>query len=217
MKTKFYSIPFLKRLPTYLRELRSLRAKGEIFVSSPVFAEIMRIDAISVRKDMENVGGIGAPGVGYRVEELIDRIETFLGWKNTSEVFLVGTTELGRALLGYPGFQQNGLRIIAAFDHEKNPEPELRIHEIPVFPLSEFAHLRKRLKIRMAILCVPDEQAQEIAEVLAAAGIQAIWNFTQHPLRLPENIIRQRVDLGGDLAVLSVRLAEKLHHQEDPE
>ncbi len=206
---KTYSIPALKRLPAYLRELRRLRGEGVARVSSPILARALRIDTISARKDLEMVGVTGSPGVGYSVEQLIDGIETFLGWKNASEAFLVGTGDFGRALLGYPGFAAHGLKIIAAFDRTPPPGEET-IHDIPVFELSEFRHLAERLNIRLAILCVPEEEAQQTAEYLVDCGILAIWNFTEHTLHLPEHIIRQRVNLGGDLAVLSVKLAERL-------
>lgn len=210
---KTYSIPSLKRLPAYLRELRRLRDAGRERVSSPVLAKALRIDTISARKDLEMVGVVGSPGVGYRVRELIDGIETFLGWKNASEAFLVGTGGFGAALLGYSGFSAYGLKIIAAFDrHAKDGES---LHDVPVFGLSELRHLASRLKIRMAILCVPDDEAQEVADLLVDCGILAIWNITAHTLHLPGNIICQRVNLGGDFAVLSVKLAERLRELEE--
>ena len=96
---KTYSIPALKRLPAYLRELRRLREAARERVSSPVLARALRIDTISARKDLEMVGAVGSPGVGYRVRELIDSIETFLGWKNVSEAFLIGIDGFGAGLL----------------------------------------------------------------------------------------------------------------------
>ena len=81
---------------------------------------------------------------------------------------------------------------------------------MPVFDFAEFPHLTRRLQIRMAILCVPDDAAQEVAEKMVEAGILAIWNFTGHTLLLPEDIIRQKVNLAGDFAVLSVKLARRL-------
>ena len=210
---KTYSIPALKRLPAYLRELRRLREAARERVSSPVLARALRIDTISARKDLEMVGAVGSPGVGYRVRELIDSIETFLGWKNVSEAFLIGIDGFGAGLLGYGGFSAYGLKIIAAFDREAKAGESL--YDVPVFGFSELRHLASRLKIRMAILCVPDDEAQEIADLLVDCDIRAIWNFTAHPLHLPPNVICQRVNLGGDFAVLSVKLAERLRELED--
>lgn len=208
--SKVYTIPALKRLPAYLHHLRTLHAAGEDYAASPALARALRLDSMTVRKDLEIIGVGGLTGVGYPVEKLIDGIETFLGWKNCSEVFLVGTGGFGKALLGFRGFSAYGLRIIAAFDRNP-PEGETAIHGIPLFPFAEFRHLTERLKIRMAILCVEDADAQESADRMVEAGILAIWNFTRRTLHLPSGIITQQVNLAGDLAVLSVRLAEKLH------
>ena len=208
-KPQVFSIPALKRLPAYLRELKKLQAAGRLHATSPVLARALRIDAISVRKALEMIGAAGSPGVGYQVEPLIDALESFLGWKNASEAFLVGTGHLGTALLGYRGFADYGLKIIAAFDKGPVPKDTL-VHDVPVFDFAEFPHLTRRLQIRMAILCVPDDAAQEVAEKMVEAGILAIWNFTGHTLLLPEDIIRQKVNLAGDFAVLSVKLARRL-------
>jgi len=213
-KTQVFSIPALKRMPAYLRELKKLELAGKLHATSPVLAQALRVDAISVRKDLEMVGASGMPGVGYKVHALIDAIENFLGWKNASEAFLVGAGHLGTALLGYRGFAEYGLKIIAAFD--KGPIPkDTFVHEVPLFDFAEFPHLARRLQIRMAILCVPDEAAQEVAEQMVEAGILAIWNFTGHTLHMPDEIIRQKVNLAGDFAVLSAKLARKLQ-ESDP-
>lgn len=208
-KSQVFSIPALKRLPAYLRELKRLRAEGKSHATSPILALAARVDPISVRKDLEMVGACGSPGVGYRVDALIDAIETFLGWKNVSEAFLVGAGHLGTALLGYRGFSEHGLRIIAAFSKGPVP-PDTLVHNVPLFDFAEFPHLTRRLQIRMAILCVPDEAAQKVAEEMVEAGILAIWNFTGQTLHLPDDIIRQKVNLAGDFAVLSARLARRL-------
>ena len=148
-----------------------------------------------------------------RVRELIDGIETFLGWKNTSEAFLIGASGFGAGLLEYEGFAAYGLKIIAAFDRRATGGGA--IHDVPLFGFSELRHLAARLRIRLAILCVPDDEAQETAEFLVDCGILAIWNFTAHTLKLPEKIICQRVNLGGDLAILSVKLGERLNELEE--
>lgn len=213
-KSPVFSIPALRRLPAYLRELKRLQSEGRPHATSPILAHAIRVDPISVRKDLEMVGACGSPGIGYRVDVLIDAIEAFLGWKNTSEAFLVGAGHLGTALLGYHGFTEHGLRIIAAFSKGPVP-PDTLIHNVPLFDFAEFPHLAQRLQIRMGILCVPDEAAQEVAEKMVEAGILAIWNFTGHTLHLPDEIIRQKVNLAGDFAVLSAKLARRLQHIEE--
>ncbi len=206
---KIQKLPSIKRLPSYLRELKLLHNGGREVVSASLLAEKLGVEPIVVRKDIEITGANGYPGVGYRIEDLIYQIEHFLGWNNTSDIFLIGAGALGTALLGFKGFADFGLNIVAAFDCDPL-KIGTAIHEIPVFGMSELAHLVDRLKVKMAILCVPCEQAQATANQLIDAGILAILNFTNVSLSVPNNVVRQRVNLAGDLAVLSVKLSERL-------
>lgn len=211
MKERIYSIPALKRLPVYLKELKRARAAKETRIASAQLAKRLNIDSITVRKDLEMIGAAGAPGIGYHVDTLTAHIESFLGWNNSSEAFLIGVSEIGRALLGYSGFSTYGLKIIAAFNcDEAVSSYEEYIHGIPVFPITSLAHLTERLKIKLAILCVDDSIAQAMADIAVNSGIMAIWNFTQQSLLLPERIIHQQANVGGDFAVISVKLAERL-------
>lgn len=215
MKERIYSIPALKRLPAYLKELKRAKTAKETRIASAQLAKRLNIDSITVRKDLEMIGAAGAPGVGYRVDTLTAHIESFLGWNNSSEAFLIGVGELGRALLGYSGFSAYGLKIIAAFNcDEAMSSFEEYIHGIPVFPITSLEHLAGRLKIRLAILCVDDSSAQAVADIAVNSGIMAIWNFTQQSLLLPEKIIHQQANFGGDFAVLSVKLAERIREEE---
>lgn len=202
-------------MPAYLKELKRAAADKIERIPSAQLAERVGIDSITVRKDLEMIGATGAPGIGYRVRELAQYIEAFLGWNNSSEAFLVGVGELGRALLGYSGFSAYGLKIIAAFNCDQNISSyEEYIHGIPVFPITSFEHLVGRLNIKLAILCVEDNKAQQTAEMMVQAGIMAVWNFSQQPLILPEKIIQQQANFGGDFAVLSVRLAARIRECE---
>lgn len=210
-----YSIPSLRRLPLYLRELRTLAKNGEEFIACPYLADVLSVDTVSVRKDLELSGVTGLPGVGYRVKELIDGIEHFLGWKNTSEVFLAGHGELAAALTGFSGFAEWGLRIIAAFQPDPVP-PETFVNGVPVFGYSELPHLTARLKVNMAVLCAPDDEAGDVYNRLSAAGIRAVLNFTQHTITPEPGRLCRQVNPGSELAVLSIQLKHLLE-TETPE
>ncbi len=208
-RKKVQKLPSIKRLPQYLQELKMFRKEGMQVVSTTQLARRLHLEPIVVRKDLEITGASGSPGVGYRLEKLIDDIEGYLGWNNTSDIFLVGAGSLGTALMGYKGFLDYGLNIVAAFDNDPS-RIGTTIHEKPVFSMDAFANLAERMKIHMAILCVPQEHAQATAEIMVSGGIRAIWNFTNEPLHLPDSVVLQRVNLAGELAVLSVKLTEKL-------
>ncbi len=198
-------VPTLRRMPLYLRMLREMRETGQPYASGAVVARELNLDPIVVRKDMAITGVIGRPRLGFPVEELIAAIETFLGWSNTTDAFLCGVGSLGRALLGYDGFKQHGLRIIAAFDTDP---AKIDTHErgVRIFPLAKMPAMIKRMHVQLGILTVPTDAAQSVADTMIEAGIRGIWNFSPVKLTVPERIVIQRVDLASSLAVLSHRL-----------
>jgi redox-sensing transcriptional repressor len=206
---KIQKLPSIRRMPTYLHKLSEMRKNGLDTVSTTILAQYMNLEPIVVRKDLEITGITGQPGVGYKTKELIDAIKTFLNWHNTSEAVLVGAGSLGSALLGYEGFEEYGLKIIAAFD--ASPEKiGTEIHGREVFDIERLPDLGKRLQVEMGILCVPPPNAQEVADLMIAAGIKAIWNFTNVSLKVPDDVVVQREVIASGLAVLSVKLNQKI-------
>jgi redox-sensing transcriptional repressor len=197
----------VKRLPSYLQLLRVLQAEGQEYVSGTVLASVHHLEPVIVRKDLAITGIVGTPRVGFRVTELINAIERFLGWDNQTKAVLVGTGNLGAALLGYRGFENYGLLIVAAFDvdHQKIGK---WIHGCKIQSMNQLASFVRRGEIKLGVLAVPAEAAREAADVMVQAGIRGIWNFTPVKLQVPENVVAQKEDLAEGLAVLSHRL----HH-----
>lgn len=214
--SKVQKLPTIRRLPTYLHRLNEMRKDGVEIVATPELAKYMNLEAIVVRKDLAATGVTGQPGVGYKVGELIESIRTFLSWDNTSEAVLVGAGSLGSAILGYEGFEEYGLRIIAAFDCDLTKVGS-SIHGREVFPVSRLAELTRRLRVHMGIICTPAEHAQEVADSLIAGGIWGIWNFANVSLKVPDNVVVQREVIAGGLAVLSVKLNKLKHELQEQE
>ena len=142
-------------------------------------------------------------------QELIDAIKRYLNWNNVSEAVLVGAGALGSALMGYEGFEEYGLRIIAAFDADPM-KIGTEVRGRSVFDIDRLEELTRRLQVRMGIICVPADQAQDIADRMVAGGIKAIWNFANVSLKVPDDVIVQREVIAGGLAVLSVKMSRKL-------
>ena len=130
----------LKRLPVYLTYLRSLGDDAPENISATVLASALNMGEVQVRKDLALVSDGGRPKVGYRRRALAEDIERFLGYDNTNDAVLIGAGKLGRALLGYTGFSEYGLNIVAAFD--ANPA-QVGVEENgkPVLPLSALEEL----------------------------------------------------------------------------
>jgi redox-sensing transcriptional repressor len=200
--------PSLKRLPQYHHYLIELEAKGIVRVSCSTIGMDLGLIPVQVRKDLQYTGIIGKPKTGYSVSELVQAIETFLGWNNINEAFLVGVGNLGTALLGHERFSKFGLRIVAAFDTDPAKIGKW-IHEKAVLPLEKLSDLAPRMSIHLGIITAPAETAQAIADEMVKGGIQAIWNFAPVKLKVPENIIVHNEDLYNSLASLSWKLARR--------
>jgi len=198
----------LRRLPQYHHFLVELNSRGTVTVSCTTIGLALNCVPVQVRKDLQYTGITGKPKTGYNVIELIATIETFLGWNKVNEAFLVGTGNLGTAILGHERFSQYGLRIVAAFDKDPN-KIGTRIHDREVLPLEKLGNLAKRLNIHLGIITAPAEVAQDVADEMIKAGILAIWNFAPVRLKVPSHIFVHNEDLYGSLASLSCKLATR--------
>ena len=201
------------RLPAYHRYLKEKQAAGEHTISSTAIAEDLHLNAVQVRKDLALISSVaGKPKLGFDVDELIEDIDRFLGYDNVSDAVLVGAGGLGSALVGYGGFKNYGLNIVAAFDRA----PALigtELHGVRVLDAADMTRTVQRLNVRIGILTVPKEAAQDAADKLVAGGVRAIWNFAPVNLSLPSGIAVKNEDMAASLAILSKRLAEILNNE----
>ena len=182
------SIPdkVVNRLTMYHCILEDMR-DDENFVSSNRFANLLNIDNSQVRKDLKYIDNQGKCRVGYEVKGLKHNIEKCLGFKQTKNAFIVGAGNLGSALANYDGFKDYGLNILAMFD--KDPKKiGTSIHGREVFDISKVGVLASKLRVEIAILTIPRQSAQSVANYLAGAGIKYIWNFTTCILDVPHDV-----------------------------
>lgn len=208
MEEKKVSKAVLKRLPGYLSYLKGLPEDAPVNISATALAGALGMGEVQVRKDLAIVSDGGRPKIGYNRESLIADIEQFLGYDNTTDAVLLGAGKLGQALMGYNGFEDYGLNILAAFDVD--PKMDKTDDGKPVYPLCKLEHFCKVHKVLMGIITVPQEHAQEAAEKLIAVGVKAIWNFAPVHLDVPSNILVQNENMATSLAVLSVHLQAQM-------
>ncbi len=183
----------------YLRALLVCPPEKRI-ISSDELAEHVGFNSPQVRKDLSYFGAFGTPGVGYEVDSLVQRIRDILRIQHAPRVALVGAGKLGRALVFFEGFKMYGFEIAAIFD--KSPRKIGRkIANLKVQPLSELKELRRR-DIRMAILAVPADASQQVADELVKAGVTGILNMTFCRLRLPRRVKTATIDAAMELGVL---------------
>lgn len=198
----------ITRLPVYLRYLRDKLDEGEENISSTTLAVDMRLNPVQVRKDLAVVSRVsGKPKLGFNIKQLIRSIESFMGCDNVSDVLIAGVGGLGSTLLGYDEFSHYGLNIVAAFD--SNPQLEGRqIHGIKIYAANRLKEIAKASNIKIGIITVPKQAAQEVASDMVQGGIKAIWNFAPTHLILPKGVAVKYEDLASSLAVLNKKLQD---------
>ncbi len=197
--------PTLRRLPGYLSYFKSLKINGQEYVSSSQIAAIFKMDATLITKDLSYTGIKGRTKIGYEVEKLIQTIIVFLDFNTTEKAFLFGVGNLGKALINYGGLNHYGLKIVAGFDVDP-VVINTKVKEVKVYGLDDFRDLSQKVQARIGIITTPDNKAQEIADLMVAWGIQAIWNFTPQSIKAPENIIVENTSIYADLAVILNKL-----------
>lgn len=212
---KGYSKNQLQRYPIYLKFFKSLLEKGEDHVSSPQIARALGFSEEQIRKDLQAVSpDRGVPKKGRELSRLVETLEEFLGYRDSTTAVLIGVGHLGRALLSYPNFEEMGLYIVAAFDSDYRKVGE-KVSGREVFHVSRLPDLMPRLNAHIAILTVPATSAQEVVETAIRSGARAIWNFAPILLRVGEDVVVENVNLASSLAVLSHRLNAMLSKEND--
>ncbi len=199
----------VSRLSLYLRELQRLVASGQQTISSSQLGALLGFSDAQVRKDLGFFGQFGYPGVGYRCDELIRAMQDILGTNHSWNVAMVGVGNLGQALLGYRGFGRQNFAIAAAFDADPTKVGQT-VQGLRIQPLEELAATIREQGIRLGMIVVPADRAQEAADRLVAAGIEGIVNFAPVTLALPPHVQNVGVDLAIELEQLSFAVTSKL-------
>ena len=196
----------IDRLPLYLRFLQEANANGQRFISSSVIAQSISVSSVLVRKDLAVVSSnAGVPRKGFGVATLIGDIEKFLGYDNLSDAIIVGAGGLGKAFLGYEGFKNNGMNIVAAFDKDASLVGGM-VAGKPILQMDDLAAFVEEKKIRIGIIAVPKTAAQEVLNAMASAGIKAVWNFAPAALTNPKGVLLKTEDLAASLSILAGKL-----------
>lgn len=192
----------LQRMPYYLQYLKEMRDDGRVEVSAPYLAQRFGMTEIQVRKDLAAVSSVqGKPKIGFKISPLIVDIENLLGYKHTNKAILVGAGSLGHALMGYKGFEEFGIEIVAAFDANEDKVGE-EFAGKTIFSMNDLEKFCMDNPIQIGIITVPKIAAQRVCDTLVSVGIKAIWNFAQLHLIVPKGILVQNENMAASLALL---------------
>ena len=205
MEEKGISRAVIKRLPRYYRYLGELLEDGVERISSGELSERMKVTASQIRQDLNNFGGFGQQGYGYNVRYLYSEIGKILGLDRVHNMIFVGAGNLGQALANYMNFERRGFIFTGVFDN--NPALYGRkIRGIEVRPMEEVADFVEQNNVDIAVLTIPKNSAEEVAERLVSVGIKAIWNFAHVDLKVPKEVQVENVHLSDSLMKLSYML-----------
>lgn len=200
----------MHRMPYYVEYLRKLAEDGVVTVSAPAVAEKLKLNEVQVRKDFAAVSKRGGKAkVGFPVQELLKDMEKALGYHSMNTAVLVGAGSLGHALVSYRGFEEYGLKIVAAFDTRRELVGTT-IGNIPVFSAEKIASYCRENEISIGVITVPAEEAQKVCDVLVEGGVSGIWNFAPTYLNVPETILLQNENMAASLAILSRHLRQRM-------
>lgn len=197
--------PSLRRLPWYLAYVNMLRQKGIEYVSSTRISQELNVDSSQIAKDLSYVNIKGKTRIGYEVTTLYHVLQDFLGFKRLHNAVVIGVGSLGGSLIHDTGLANYGLDIVAGFD----TNPDLigtTVGNVPIYSVTDLNDRCRQLGAEVGIVTLPVDHAQEGADLLIAAGIKALWNFTPFRIKAPEGIVITNTSIYAHLAVMYNRL-----------
>lgn len=183
----------VSRLPIYLRALSRMEQAGQRITSSHELGKRLGISSAQIRKDLSHFGEFGKQGTGYDVHKLVDELRRILKVDQEWNVALVGAGDLGRALARYNGFGDRGFRIALIFDNDPTKVGEA-LSGFTVHAAAEIPRLVPEHHIQLAMLAVPAEHAQAVANQLVQAGVRGILNYAPINLTVPDGVQVQYID-----------------------
>jgi redox-sensing transcriptional repressor len=195
----------IARLSVYARNLELLDLKGVEVVSSVRLADACGINPAQIRKDLAYFGQFGVRGVGYYVKELASEIRKILGLDKKWRLGLVGSGNLGSALLRHAQFIDGSYTFVAAFDR-KPKRIGARIGGVEISPLDAMNDLVEKTAVEIGVIAVKPEWAQKAANMLVKAGVRGILNFAPVQLQCPRHVFIENVDFSLRLEGLYYKL-----------
>jgi len=183
----------ISRALVYIRTLAQLLESRKEVVSSSQLALITGLSDVQIRKDISNFGKVGRPRIGYRTAELKQVLENYI-LQNIVHAVLFGVGNLGSALLKYPGFHQDKVKLVAAFDTDKK-KIGTEINGVSIYSISEAQKIIASSHVEIGIIAVPVEYSQKVADIIIKSGLKGIVNFTPTTVTVPKEIIVKNIDL----------------------
>lgn len=192
----------IRRLPRYHRFLKELLQSNIQRISSRELSEKMRLTASQIRQDFNCFGEFGQQGYGYNVELLYTEIGRILGLEDAKTMIQIGVGNLGKAIVSHLDFSSCGFSLIGLFDQD----PKLigrKIAKLTIQDTTTLAAFCRQHHPTAAVLCIPEEAAQQLSKTLVESGVQCFWNFSHYDLALHyDDILVENVHITDSLMTL---------------
>lgn len=206
MKNTKISNAVIKRLPRYRRYLIELRKKGVEKISSKEFSNLIGYTASQIRQDLNNFGGFGQQGYGYSVDGLYEEISAILGLDKEYRMVIMGAGNLGQAIAKYTHFHnKQGFKVYGIFEISPNLIGR-DLDGIEIMDYENIVEYVEEEEIDIGIICVSQNNAQEVADKLSFAGVKGIWNFAPTDIEVPRHVALENVHLSDSLHSLAYHM-----------
>lgn len=207
-KSNDVSMSVIRRLPRYYRFLGKLIKKNITRISSKKLSEMLGITASQIRQDLHCFGEFGQQGYGYNVNDLHKEIEDILGISHQTNAILIGAGNLGKAILSYMNFNDKGFNLVGVFDQNADIIGQ-NIAGYDILNINDLKSFCEQNSPKVAILCIPQEGAENLAQTLVDVGIRGFWNFSHYDFAINfDNIIVENVHISDSLLTLCFQMGK---------
>ncbi len=193
MVEKIYSEGVISRLSQYLKCIVQLKETGKRTVTSREISDNTGINSAEVRRDLIYFEIKGKRGVGFNIDELIKSFNKILGYDRVVHIALIGAGNLGKAILNYKMLDRFGFKIENVFDNNEAIIGKTVSGRV-IRDIKEIDPVIKEKNMDIAIIAVPPEEAQKVANILVKAGIKVIMNYTSVPIKVPKKVKIETTD-----------------------
>ena len=194
------SLTVKSRLPRYYRYLTKLISEDKLRISSNKLAKMMGVTASQIRQDLGSIGVNGQKGYGYNVITLRDKLAEIMGLRESHKAVVIGSGDLGKALVNLTKMGSSGNSLIALFDVVTTADQQ--VAGVPVLPISEFVDFCNRERVTLAALTAPEFAVNDLCGMIAQTGIKGVLSFTTTELELPDSIAVEEVHIGDFFMML---------------
>lgn len=193
------------RLPFYLRSLQRMQQEGQQVTSSQELGARLGVSAAQIRKDLSQFGEFGKQGTGYNIQFLSNQLREILNLDQVWGMAIIGAGDVGTALAHYPGFRNRGFQCVMIFDNTTEKIGKT-IGSLVVKDVASVGDEIQAAGLKIAMLAVPADHAQDVTDQLVKAGIKAILNYAPIQLSVPKGVRVENIDPATHLQKMSYYL-----------